>query len=245
MGAVGGLLVRQLESELAEAHDELAKLRSRGRRRRQAVRVRHEHRFPGARAGCVSSFSQTAGVVVCRSRMGSRRGAALSPAVALAAGRRRRGIIDGTPAHDTSVPRRLAGAWRRAGARDLGRSEGRSGAKRRGAVHGIFLLWRARGRCASELVLRPIPIAVQRLGRLPDRSGAWAAGPRLEHPEARRCDPASPELQPSCRLERARGDDLRRPSQGRDRRCTSVRRVLDCQGEWSQPGRASRLEHRV
>ena len=123
--------------------------------------------------------------------MGSRRGAALSPAVDLAAGRRRGGTIHGTPAHDTSVPRRLAGARRRAGARDLGRSEGRSGAKRRGAVRCVFLLWRARGRCASELVLRPIPIALQRLGRRPDRSGAWAADePQLHPPGWRRRRPA-------------------------------------------------------
>src|SRR6185295_1006860 len=39
-----------------------------------------------ARAGCGSSFSETASAVVCGSRMGSRRGAALSPPVDLAAG---------------------------------------------------------------------------------------------------------------------------------------------------------------
>ncbi len=40
-----------------------------------------------------ASFSQTAGAVVCRRRMGGRRGAALSPAVDLAAGRRRGGTM--------------------------------------------------------------------------------------------------------------------------------------------------------
>ena len=188
MGAVGDLLVRQLESELADVRDELARLRiaqaTADKPSAPATAVDLPRPMPGlgrarARDARRSSFGQTAGAVVCCRRMGRRRGAALSPPVDLAAGRRRGKTIHGTPAHDTSVPRRLAGARRRAGARDLGRSERRSGAKRRGAVRCVFLLWRARGCCASELVLRPIPIALQRLGRRPHRSGAWAAAPPI------------------------------------------------------------------
>ena len=87
MGAVGGLLVRQLESELAGARDELAKLKiaeaAAGKPSASATKVE----LPRARAGCGSSLTQTAGAVVCRSRVGSRRGSALAPAVDLAAGR--------------------------------------------------------------------------------------------------------------------------------------------------------------
>src|SRR6185436_13621505 len=53
---------------------------------RQAVRACHDSRASRARADRRSSFGQTAGAVVCRRRMGGRRGPALSPAVDLAAG---------------------------------------------------------------------------------------------------------------------------------------------------------------
>ena len=59
--------------------------------------------------------------------------------------------------------------------------------------------------------------------------------------EARRHDSAAPHPHRLCRLERARRDVGRWPSQGRDRRRAGCRRLLDRQGEWRRRNRGSRL----